>query len=693
MKFNFVLLLCTFFLFINNISSQNQNITFKFKVWRNSVSSANYLGEYTAVTYNNQVHSSTANFTSQICPGEQLILQNRSSLNGNALSFDGTTYKATLGLTPKNHCTTPTNSNPLTHIADVCQGISGCTTAPQHFNSWNWGSNISITVPAYTSSTGNTYLMFAYGSMGNIVSSCGCGNRYAFTKLQIAPTAPIDNFEICPNDPVSLTPPSGFTYSNWSPNDPNTNPPTTTTDYTVDIIHTASGCTQHETFTIGVNNPDKELINVRELCYNKSLTITEDDFNNLNGDHTYPKQIIVNGVVIKDLVANTSTLPHTIDGRKYGYGVVTIEYVYYTLNGGGTCSKTYQVMIRPEIIMNLQSSYAVCNNNFQQICATGENTPQAGATYEWSHTTIGSISTIGNCFTPTAYGNYNLLVTDQFGCQVSHTINVYNPGVGINHPRNITFCSMTENAPRFIGWDVDPFGPIFYGIQWTYTPINGETTNIQGGTTIYQAPYLGQGTYTALVSANNCTETFNIIVTDLYKEYHNHSNSHFFISSPSPNLTVCQPISSVLGGIDRWTVTDKSNNYVPFSMSSSGIKFSSVPGDNYTVKLRREVPSRCEVFITQLNTLKKGDTKNPIFKAKIQLFPNPTKGLVNIQLTDATSRITTVEIINNLGNVILEEKFTTDGLIQIDLSKEISGIYMIQVINGDDKFVEKIVKE
>jgi len=187
-------LICSYFLAVGSLFAQT-NVTFKFKVWKNSVSAANYLGEHTASTNGTNFYARTpTDITSLLEPGDELVIQNLCSLNGSQLSFNGTTKKATIGFTSKTGCSRvgpPADPNPLKHIADVCQGVSGCTTAPQSFNSWNWGSYITITLPSHSST--NTFLMFSYGIMGTPINSCGCGGRYSFTKINLAPGASTGN--------------------------------------------------------------------------------------------------------------------------------------------------------------------------------------------------------------------------------------------------------------------------------------------------------------------------------------------------------------------------------------------------------------------------------------------------------------------------------------------------------------------
>lgn len=706
MKFNFLIaFFSACFLTIGSVSAQT-NVMFKFKIWRNSVSVANYLGEYTAYTNGTDFYDVTSDMTSQLCPGDQLVIQNLCSLNGTQLSFDGVNKKATIGLTSKIGCSIvgpPANPNPLTHIADVCQGVSGCTTAPQHFNTWNWGTYITINLPPYSSTTGNTFLMFSYGIMGTPVSNCGCGHRYSFTKINLAPSTSISDLTICPDASVTIPTTSGFTYSNWSPNNPNVTTPTTNTNYTVDITHTATGCTTTDAFTIRVNYPDAELSMPTQLCYNQSTQFTEDDYYELYVNSTTPLSLTVNGAVIFDVNANVFNFPYLLDGPTTGAGTYTFEYTYS--KNGITCTKTYEMIIHPEIVLNMQSAYAFCNSNFQPIFATsGGIVGQPGITYIWTQFGVPFSVGTGPYFTPSSYGTYTVRAYDEFGCEVRHTFTVYDPGVGIKHPANITYCSLTERGPSYVGWHSDPFGPIRYSFDWTYTDENGTTVSIANSGPGYQVPYLGPGTYTAVVNANGCTETISITVTDLLQVYNNHGNAAFSFTPLFGNQVSCQPNVSMSGVNDIWTVVDEFGTTISTAPYGSGIRFSYTTGVEYTVTLRRESPSHCQVFVNQftwLDNFRKvrreqvsNDNNSLNFEpTSVETFPNPTTGLVNVQLKNAETSETSIQVLNTLGQIVIEKQVQDTNTIEIDLSKEISGMYILHIVNGNTQLTEKIIKE
>lgn len=689
---------------MGNVSAQT-TINFSFQISKNSVN----LGTFTATASTNNgppYYTTTNPMLPQLCPGDVLVIKQncyKSQNNGSfqQLDFNSTSW-ATIGLTSSTQL--GAGATPLATVS-----ANTVVTGAQNFTSWAWGSTLTITIPS--APTHDDYLVISNNIFGNSV--CGIA---AFIPINVAPTTFVDDQTICPGDIVTIPTVSGFTYSNWSsngsPNNPNINTPTTTTDYTVDITHT-TGCTYTDAFTIRVNHPDVGLSLPHSLCYDRSIQFTENDFYHLTSSgNTYPISLTANGVILFDHFANDPflNLPYLIDGSTLGSG--PIDFVYTYEKNGVTCSITHTLVIQAEIVLNLQSTYPFCSGNFQPIFATSNGiVGQPGITYNWTQSGVPFSVGAGPYFTPSSYGTYFVTASDEFGCSVRRSFTVYDPGVGIKHPANITFCSVNEPEPNYVGWSSDPFGPIQYSFSWSYTDLNGTTAAIANTGVQYQVPYQGPGTYTAVVNANGCTETINIVVTDLFQVFNNHSNAYFTFTPLGGNEVSCQPTTSMPGTIPLWTVVNQSTNtQVPATtIPGGGIKFSYVTGVQYTVKFRRLNVRRCQEHNNEFtwvdnsgknsgrnrrnNMSTDNNTKLDVVNTSVNTFPNPTTGLVNIQLTDVETATTQIQVFNALGQVILSKEVQEQNNIELDLSKETSGLYLIQIVNGNAKFSEKIIKE
>jgi hypothetical protein len=80
---------------------------------------------------------------------------------------------------------------------------------------------------------------------------------------------------------------------------------------------------------------------------------------------------------------------------------------------------------------------------------------------------------------------------------------------------------------------------------------------------------------------------------------------------------------------------------------------------------------------------------------KLQIYPNPNNGLLNIQLQDASLNNCTIKLTNVLGQEVrIDEQIKQNDLISIDLGLLKKGIYFLQLFDkGALIDVEKIIRE
>jgi hypothetical protein len=73
----------------------------------------------------------------------------------------------------------------------------------------------------------------------------------------------------------------------------------------------------------------------------------------------------------------------------------------------------------------------------------------------------------------------------------------------------------------------------------------------------------------------------------------------------------------------------------------------------------------------------------------VSIFPNPTKGKFTIELEN-TSKNSLIVISDLVGKVIFS-KTIIDNTLQIDISNQPKGIYLVKIINGNNVTTQKIV--
>jgi hypothetical protein len=91
-------------------------------------------------------------------------------------------------------------------------------------------------------------------------------------------------------------------------------------------------------------------------------------------------------------------------------------------------------------------------------------------------------------------------------------------------------------------------------------------------------------------------------------------------------------------------------------------------------------------FTISQNTMSVSELKNSSFK----VFPNPSKGNLNIMLSDL--RATEISVVDVTGRVVLTDSMN-EQMKTLDISNFTTGIYFIHLRNSEESRVIKIVKE
>ena len=115
----------------------------------------------------------------------------------------------------------------------------------------------------------------------------------------------------------------------------------------------------------------------------------------------------------------------------------------------------------------------------------------------------------------------------------------------------------------------------------------------------------------------------------------------------------------------------------------STINFSLVVNDG----LVNSTPATVKVTVLNVVKVSVSNLEAPFFK----IYPNPTTGIVNIELTNGTSHKTEVLVTSLVGAEIYRKEIADASNFQIDLSNQISGVYLLKISNGNQQYISKIV--
>ena len=104
----------------------------------------------------------------------------------------------------------------------------------------------------------------------------------------------------------------------------------------------------------------------------------------------------------------------------------------------------------------------------------------------------------------------------------------------------------------------------------------------------------------------------------------------------------------------------------------------------YTVVAKNGNHYSAPDFIVVNSNVESGENIIKIEDNKVSLYPNPTSGMLYIKLDNAFDAV----VYNYQGQVVMRE-YSNDG--QIDLSHLSTGIYFVEIIDGQNVMIEKVI--
>jgi parallel beta-helix repeat protein len=77
----------------------------------------------------------------------------------------------------------------------------------------------------------------------------------------------------------------------------------------------------------------------------------------------------------------------------------------------------------------------------------------------------------------------------------------------------------------------------------------------------------------------------------------------------------------------------------------------------------------------------------------IQCFPNPFEEKLTVEVSGIGQTEFQFKLVNSIGATVFDEHFQNDGVKSIDMRNSAAGIYLLQVIEGNRMYVERVVKK
>jgi len=342
-------------------------------------------------------------------------------------------------------------------------------------------------------------------------------------------------------------------------------------------------------------------------------------------------------------VSGIGASPYTVTTNTPG------EYTLLSISDSNGCQASVLtgsaiVVVNPLPVIDLGEDSTFCGSLLLD--------PGAFVSYEWQD------GSTNQTFLATTNDNYAVTVTDANGCVGSDDVNLNaNPLPVVNLGADIELCE-----GNFSTLDA---GAGFLGYVWS----DSSAGQILSVNTL--------GTYSVTVTDfNGCQGTDNIEVTAI---------------NPVPTISLGPDIS-----VGPWAS--------PVTLDATA-GFAAYLWDDLTTMQTRDVTfdGTYYVEVTDDNGCKNSDTivvdiwpngVQPIGESGfVKFYPNPTNGLVNVEVSGATGESFELSVINIQGKVMMQDRLLDlpeSYVRQLDLSSFAKGIYFVRLSSGQNTTVQKV---
>ena len=396
------------------------------------------------------------------------------------------------------------------------------------------------------------------------------------------------------------------------------------------------------------------------------------------------------------LYGNAGVKPYSysLDGINYQLsntftGLAAGPYTAYVKDASGCAStKAITVAAAPPIVVSPSAVAASsCSNDGSiQIFRTGGFTP-----YTYSITSASGPWVTGNLFTGLSAGSYTAYVKDAAGCVGQQAVNVTS-GAALSltvSKVNSSTCVNDGSIQVNINGGIAPFTYSKSGPGGPFQPGNSFTG-------------LGQGNYAIVVKdAKGCSGNINVTINL------NTISVTSYVVAASDCVSANGSIQLFrTGGAGPYTYSIDGNTYQPGTVFTGllpgvydgyvkdsktcvGVQVGIVVGPESCVGARTAASSKSNLPAADKTTAVKISAKSVL---KISAYPNPSAETFTLSMEGGNKGKVAVIVTDLLGRKVYQAE--TDVLNQYHFGKDFkAGVYMLQVIQGNDKQTIKLVKE
>ncbi|MFN7014220.1 MAG: T9SS type A sorting domain-containing protein, partial [Bacteroidia bacterium] len=385
-----------------------------------------------------------------------------------------------------------------------------------------------------------------------------------------------------------------------------------------------------------------------------SITVIDETCSGANGSLTANP---IGGTAPYTYSWNTSPVQTTQTISNLSAGIYTV-----TITDANNCTTTLTdtVINSGSLSLSTSTNNETCNgaNGSATVTVNGGTTPY---NYAWNTSPVQNTSTATNL----SAGSYSVTVTDANNCSQTATINIFNIGnTTVTASPNQTICS--GNSVTLSANASGGTGPYTY----VWNPGN------QTGNSITVSP-TSTTTYSVVATdANNCSgsATTTVNVTPI----------PVTVVTPT-NVTICIGQSTVLtasGGTTYvWSTggTNATETVNPTATTTySVIAFNgSCMGNTATAT----------VTVSPCLSIDEEGVENIVV-----LYPNPSSGLINIEIGTLKSNNFKIHVFNSIGEIVqvISLNDFSNNRYTVDLSSKANGLYYFTFHYENEMFTKKV---
>jgi hypothetical protein len=111
------------------------------------------------------------------------------------------------------------------------------------------------------------------------------------------------------------------------------------------------------------------------------------------------------------------------------------------------------------------------------------------------------------------------------------------------------------------------------------------------------------------------------------------------------------------------------------------------------VKFRHITDYENGLYVDDINIQNTTDVQNLVMTNDVQMYPNPSTGVINMDVNLFNRDNLTINVTNSIGQRVsqVSDENTFGGHYVIDLSNEPNGVYFIEVQTGTEVTTRRVV--